>query len=624
MTTARLSSPLVAAILFAASATALPAQAARRATMSPDNREQTADQQVNQVLSRLTFGPRPGDVQKVRAMGVDRWIEQQLQPKQVDDRAAEMYLARFTTMASSASQLIQEFPRPQQAQQQIRRDSANMTPEERRRATAEVRQMQVQTQNALGEIQASRVARAMLTERQLDEMMVDFWLNHFSVFQGKGQIRYYLPDYERAIRAHSLGKFRDLLEVVAKSPAMLFYLDNAQSGANPGEPTTADVLRGPRVIRGGLGRTTRLPPIQQRRRPGLNENYARELLELHTLGVDGGYTQQDVINVARALTGWSVVPPNQQGAMAAMADRPGMAGGERLGGFVFRPETHDAGPKKVLGVGLAAGRGIEDGEQVLDIVARHPSTARFISTKLARRFVSDSPSVALVDRAAATFTRTNGDIREVVRTIITSPEFFSQAAYRSKVKTPFELVVSTLRALNAVPDPTPRVARMLVQLGQPIYGKETPNGYPDFADQWMNTGAILSRINFGFSVAAGQVPGASLDLWPVAQEMRAEPREKQVDAVIVSLLGGSVSPDTRAILITGRNPFLEANPGADTTDVLADTSSSGMMVAPPGAPARGRGRGRGLGAGRAGRAVELTGFAQVVGLALGSPEFQRR
>jgi uncharacterized protein (DUF1800 family) len=623
MTTARLSSVL-AAILLSASAT-LPAQAIRRATPSPDtNREQTADQQVNQVLSRLTFGARPGDVQKVRAMGVDRWIEEQLQPKRVDDRAAETYLARFTTMQSTAAELIQEFPRPQQAQQQIRRDSANMTPEELRRATAEARQMQAQTQNALSEIQASRVARALLTERQLEEVMVDFWLNHFSVFQGKGQIRYYLPDYERAIRAHSLGKFRDLVEAVAKSPAMLFYLDNAQSGANPGEPTYAEVLQGPRTLRGGLGRTRLPTPQQQRRRPGLNENYARELLELHTLGVDGGYTQQDVINVARALTGWSVVPPGQQGSMAMMTNRPGLAGGERPGGFVFRPETHDAGPKKVLGVSLASGRGIEDGEQVLDIVARHPSTARFISTKLARRFVTDTPSVALVDRAAATFTRTNGDIREVVRTIVTSPEFFSQAAYRSKVKTPFELMVSTLRALNAVPDPTPRAARMLVQLGQPIYGKETPNGYPDFADQWMNTGAILSRINFGFAVAAGQVPGASLDLWPVAKEMRDAPRDKQVDAVIASLLGGSVSPDTRAILITGRNPFLDANPGADTTDILADTSSSGMMVTPPGAPARGRGRGRGLGAGRAGRPVELTGFAQVVGLALGSPEFQRR
>lgn len=612
----------LATVAIAVCATATPAQSPRGAAMtSPDLREQTADQQVNQVLSRLTFGARPGEVQKVRQMGVDQWIELQLQPKRVDDRAAEGYLGRFQTMQMTAGQLLRDYPRPQALQQEIRRDSANMTPAERQQAMTELRQMQAQTQSALGEIQASRIARAVLTERQLDEVMVDFWLNHFSVFQGKAQIRYYLPDYERAIRAHSLGKFRDLLEAVAKSPAMLFYLDNAQSGANPGERTYADELQGPRVLRGGLGRT-RLPAPQQRRRQGLNENYARELLELHTLGVDGGYTQQDVIEVARALTGWSVVPPQQAASPAMSASRPGVIGGGAPGVFVFRPETHDAGPKKVLGVGMPAGRGIEDGEQVLDIVSRHPSTARFIATKLARRFVSDTPSVALVDRAAATFTRTGGDIREVVRTIVTSPEFFSQAAYRSKVKTPFELVASTLRALNAVPDPTPRTARMVAQLGQPIYGKETPNGYPDFADQWMNTGAILNRINFGVAAAGGQVPGVSLDLWPTAQQVRSAPREAQVDAVIATLLGGSVSPDTRAILITGRNPFLDANAAADTTDILAadpPATMGAMDARRPGA----RGRGRGLGP-AARRPVELTGFAQVVGLALGSPEFQRR
>ena len=417
-------------------------------------------------------------------------------------------------------------------------------------------------------------------------------------------MRYYLPDYDRAIRSHALGNFRDLLGAVAKSPAMLFYLDNAQSGVEPGRPTLAS---SPAV--GGRARAGRRPPAQMlpvgpRRRPGLNENYARELLELHTVGVDGGYTQQDVINVARALTGWSI-------------DNP------RTGGrFVFRPDIHDAGLKTILGVTLAPGRGIEDGEQTLDILARHPATARFIATKLARRFVADTPPASLVDRAAATFTRTEGDIREVVRTIVTSPEFFSQDAYRSKLKTPFELLTSTLRALNALPDPTPRTAQVVRQLGQPIFGKETPNGYPDVADAWLNTGSILNRINFGTMAISGQVPGIILDRWPPAQSLRSAPREQQVDAVIASLLGGAASPDTREILITGRNPFLEANPGAasDTTLAIVDDDPPEMVMGPGRGP-RGAMRPR---AGAGGRLQQPDALAQIVGLALGSPEFQRR
>jgi hypothetical protein len=473
--------------------------------------------------------------------------------------------------------------------------------------------MEYQRLNA--EIQTAVVARALLSERQLEEVMVAFWLNHFSVFANKGQVRYYLTDYDRAIRAHALGNFRQLLGAVAKSPAMLFYLDNVQSTVEPDRPTLA---QGPSLVRGrgrpipvGGGGVVvgRLPmPQPQQGRRGLNENYARELMELHTLGVDGGYTQDDVVNVARALTGWAVDVPR--------------AGGN----FMFRTAAHDAGSKTVLGVGLPRGRGIEDGEQVLDILARHPSTARFIATKLARRFVADTPPAGLVDRAAATFTRTNGDIREVVRTIVTSPEFFAQSAYRSKVKTPFELVTSALRALNAVPDLTPRTSRVVAQLGQPIFLKETPNGYPDMADAWLNTGSILNRINFGTMVVSGQVPGIELDRWPTARAVRDAPREQQVDAVIASLLGGAASPDTRAILLTGRNPFLEANPAGDSATAVIPDDPAGAMMGRAGRPLGPRpgAVGRGGGRGNAGRTIQLDPFAQIVGLALGSPEFQRR
>ena len=493
------------------------------------------------------------------------------------------------------------------------------------------------------ELVTSRVARAVMSERQLQEVMVDFWENHFNIFAAKGPTtRHFLVEFDRdVIRRHALGDFRQMLGAVAKSPAMLFYLDNWQSMADSGQPT----LRGRGMRDAGRGRGGRarrvieppasripLPPPANARRRGLNENYARELMELHTLGVDGGYTQQDVINVARALTGWGIRPPlpaavaadPQASQRARRAARLLGTGGEP-GTFVFRPEVHDAEEKVVLGKKLRAGRGIEDGEEVLDILARHPSTAKFIARKLAVRFVSDQPPQALVDRAAATFTRTNGNIREVVRTIVTSPEFFSSAAFRAKVKSPFEVVVSALRAMNAAPDATPRTAQIIARLGQPIFGRQTPDGWPETGGEWMNTGAILNRINFGMAVAANRVPGVRLDRWPAAAKLRDASRDAQVDGVIAALLGGYVSPDTRAILTSGDHPFLARAAADSSADPLREEpDSSGATMNDMSERPRQRGGMRGSGAGALGNVGELTGLAQVVGLALGSPEFQRR
>ena len=286
-------------------------------------------------------------------------------------------------------------------------------------------------------MQSAKLARAVVSERQLDEVMVDFWENHFSVYSGKGQTRLFLASYDRdVIRPHALGRFRDLLEAVAKSPAMLFFLDNWESAADSLHPTLAAARQPARGRFAGIRRPAigRFPPrpagaAAPKRARGLNENYARELMELHTLGVDGGYSQKDVIEVARALTGWTMNP--------------------RDGEFVFRPEMHDAGQKVVLGRTLAAGRGIEDGEDVLDIVARHPSTARFITRKLVRHFVSDSAPPALVDQCASVFTKTDGNIRETLRCIVTSPAFFSRSASRPTVKSTFEVVASAMRVMNA-------------------------------------------------------------------------------------------------------------------------------------------------------------------------------
>lgn len=543
------------------------------------SREQTADEQVNHVLNRLTFGARPGDAEAVRAMGVDRWIDLQLHPHRIDDSKSDTYFAALESYNTGPQELQRKYPPPNQLLQRLQAKGAKLSAAD----SMELRQATAGPRMVLTEAQSGRLDRALLSERQLQEVMTDFWLNHFSVYAQKGPPeRYQLAQYESwVIRPNALGKFRVLLEAVARSPAMLFYLDNWESQADSNRPRLAPV---PGAGRGGAGRNIRgglLTPQQQqmlaRRRGGLNENYGRELLELHTLGVDAGYTQQDVINVARAFTGWTFPRPQQGG-----------------GEFGFNPQMHDAGTKIVLGHKLAPGRGVEDGEDVLDIVSRHPSTARYIAFKLARRFVSDTPPAELVERAARTFRRTDGDIREVVRTIVTSPEFFSHAAYRSKVKSPLEVVVSTLRALGAPPDGTSRTAQAVAALGEPLYGHQAPNGWPETGDQWLNTGAILSRINFGVAVAAGRIPGVSPTNWRGAESLRDAPIERQVDGVVDALLGGGVSPDTRAILITGQNPFLASVAALDSTTAMARPKQ------------------------------QVRGLALIVGLAIGSPEFQRR
>ncbi len=564
------------------------AGAQSRAPTAPvATREQTADQQVVHVLNRLAFGPRPGDTERVRAMGIDRWIAQQLEPAQLSDPVADAFVQQFVALSAPIETLFTRYPPPQltAARQRLRR-GATLTSADSARLQRELLDARRATVQMFGEFQAAYVGRAISSERQLELVLTDFWLNHFSVYAAKGPYgRHYAMAYERdAVRPHVLGRFRDLLGTVAQSPAMLAYLDNALSRADSGQPTLVGTRQGRR-------------PVPRAPR-GLNENFARELLELHTLGVDGGYSQQDVIEVARAFTGWTLRPPQ--------------AGG----GFIFRPELHDAGEKVVLGVRIPAGRGIEDGELVLDILARHPATARFVARKLAIRFVSDAPPDDLVDRAASAYLTTDGDLRAVVRTIVTSPEFFSAEAWRAKVKSPFEVVVSAARALGAHPDPTPRTAALVAALGQPLFGHQAPNGWPELADAWINTGSILGRINFGLAVAGGALPGLSTRGWPGMDSLAGASRDMQVDALVRSLLGGDVSPDTRAVLLSGHNPLL----GAAEPDVAAPQPDD--MADRPGMRRTNRQMRPARGA--FGRIPVLEGFPQMIGLALGSPEFQRR
>jgi uncharacterized protein (DUF1800 family) len=479
------------------------------------------DKTILHVLNRIGYGARAGDVDRVRQIGLAAYIDQQLHPEHMADTEMTARLAGFDTLTKSSRDLADEYFMPAlEARKEVKKDAANdpaMMPkpdaptDAKPVRTPEQMEAARKSREVITELTSQKILRAAYSERQLEEVMTDFWFNHFNVFAGKGATQQYLTEYERdVIRPHVFGKFRDLLGATAESPAMLFYLDNWQSA----DPDADDMRAQARPGAGFFGRPgrnarigARLPmptpprpaqnPNAQRQKRGLNENYGRELMELHTLGVDGGYTQQDVINVARAFTGWTIVGPRQGGS------------------FRFEPRIHDSREKIVLGQKIKAGGGQSDGEKVLDILASHPSTATFISTKLVRRFVSDTPPPALVDRAAARFRETGGDIREVVRTILTSPEFFSAEAYRAKVKSPFEFVVSAVRATGTEVRDAQLLTQAVRQLGMPLYMCQPPTGYPDKAEAWVNTGALLNRMNFALQLVGGRMRGIEAGTSPV-------------------------------------------------------------------------------------------------------------
>jgi uncharacterized protein (DUF1800 family) len=582
------------------------------------------------TLDRVTFGPRPGDVQAVAAYGVDKWIELELHPDKIDDTSMQVRLASYRTLQMSTRDMLLEFPPEQiakavidgkipmprepyrhavytaaiarvqlkQAQkqnvanagtaptvptpkdtdrvpiggadtskllpvdkpqrQQDRRDAHSLVddlvelppdarmqrimglavdqqrdltqglPYPKREALfAGLSPEQRETVQALNnpvavvnnEAQSAKLLRAVYSDRQLEEVLTDFWFNHFNIFINKGADRYLVTAFERdVIRPHVLGKFKDLLIATAKSPAMLFYLDNWQSEgpssdaaigrpehaqshsmARPrpswaGGPFGRPVVYGqPRPQAPQSQRPQQNVPAQVKRRNGLNENYGRELMELQTLGVNGGYTQQDVTEVARVFTGWTLAEPRE--------------GGD----FVFRQRLHEPGDKIVLGHTIKEG-GEKEGMQVLELLASQPATARFISTELAQRFISDSPPQSLVDAMSKAYLKTDGDLREVMRTMFRSREFWAPEAYRARVKTPLEFVASSLRAMSVeITDPQPLLGT-LNKMGMPLYGMQPPTGYSTKADVWVNSSALLDRMNFGIALATNNIPGTTFDL----------------------------------------------------------------------------------------------------------------
>ncbi len=514
------------------------------------------------ALNRVAYGPRPGDIDRVRAMGLAAYIDQQLHPETIPDPAVDSALAAFPTLTMSEEQLAEKYYRPLEAmrrdQQQKQAKAAAKTAKAGDVAAAagdpqaqlppEMRAMRQDAASVLQNLMQARIIRAVDSERQLNEVLVDFWFNHFNVYAQKGVVNEYLNTYERdAIRPYVLGHFRDMLGAVAHSPAMLFYLDNFQSadpqmgrrGANQQVEQIERRLNNPRARVTPEQREqamARLEQVKKNMPRGLNENYARELMELHTLGVDGGYTQKDVQEVARVFTGWTIDQPR---------------GGGR---FIFRPAMHDPGNKVVLGQTIAGHEGVDgmrEGERVLDILAMHPSTAKHIAFELAQRFVSDTPPPTLVDRAANVYLATNGDLREVTRAILTSPEFFSVDAYRANVKTPLEFAISAARATGAkILVAAPIVQALRTSLGMPLYGCQPPTGYKTTADAWVNTGALLARMNFALQLVGNQQRAIRVDVPSLAPDTSEATRTRLVG----QMLAGQISSSTSATLAKAPNP----------------------------------------------------------------------
>jgi uncharacterized protein (DUF1800 family) len=610
----------------------------------------TEDEAIVHVLNRLGYGPRPGDVQRIKDLGLAKWIDRQLRPESISDAALDSRLARFPTLRMSSEALLEKFPRPQVAAQregispqeyrkeqqeklQAARQAADARQDQIGRANADSQQgenaqqsgnnvspqsaspqsmapdelaeillpgakdlrnqngpgnppgnpmmnyEQMQTpQRVIAELAMAKMDRAVYSEKQLYEQMVDFWFNHFNVFAGKGADRWLLTSYERdTIRPHAMGKFRDLLEATAKSPAMLFYLDNWQSV----DPKAWARLQREQAIRqayrarlgGPFGPPRPFPPPAnpnqaKRQERGLNENYGRELMELHTLGVDGGYSQQDVIEVARCFTGWTIRQP------------------QRDPQFWFNERLHDPNPKMLLGHKINAG-GMRDGEEVLDLLARDRHTAHHLSVELARHFVSDNPPEALVERMTQTYESTDGDIRAVLHTMIYSPEFWSRDAYRAKIKTPFELVASAARAVGAESDVPLALVQWTGRIGEPLYQCQPPTGYSDKADAWVSTGALLNRLNYSLALAGNRLPGVRTDVRELLGGGASGQPGAVLDQAIAVLLSGEASPQTRETLAKQMNDprVLQASLDDPITQV-----NEGMIA----------------------------------GLVLGAPEFQRR
>lgn len=548
------------------------------------------------LLSRLTFGPQRREVDFLVYSGLESWLDAQLQgdlpEKELDER-----LKAYPSLAMSDRDIALHYLEGNQmrdravAEGGFKKLAEPATPEVTKAYNESVnkwcKEHGIHPMNDLrNDLLAQKLVRSVYARNQLNEVLTDFWFNHFNTSYNTGA-RPYVLSYERdAIRPNALGHFETLLMATAKHPAMLAYLNNAQSVANPDVPTTLELREN--------------KPNKGRRagKNGLNENYGREVMELHTLGVDGGYAQKDVTEVARALTGWTIMP--MSGNNRQKLEEHKVPGAIIEGDFLFRAEAHDAGPKTILGRKFPQGGGLEEGEAVLEMLAAHPSTAHFVCKELAVRFVSDTPPESLVKRMADTFQRTGGDTREVMRTLVQSPEFWAPAARTAKIKSPFELVVSSLRALDAELQPDNGLYGWIERMGQPIYTYAAPTGFPDSADAWVNSGTLTHRMNYSLTLTGGRIKGVKVDLMPL-QGLVPSPAERELERVGRLLMPGRDLTRTLEELRPLVNDPELARKVAEASNKNAMDTKKKTPPPPKAAP-----------------------FNQVVGVLIGSPEFQRR
>ncbi|MGI8408741.1 MAG: DUF1800 domain-containing protein [Pyrinomonadaceae bacterium] len=634
----------------------------------------TEDQKILHVLNRLGFGARPGDVEKVKAFGLQKYIDQQINGIAINDATAENKVKNIEIFNMTTAEVFAKYPNPGALLRRLEgrnRNSAapvqmnsekmpeqagqnGMTQDERRERQQKLqklyREYDLKPANQLvPQIAANRVLRAVYSERQLQEVMVDFWQNHFNVFSGKNAVRWYIPSYERdVLRKNALGNFKDLVVGTAQHPAMLFFLDNFESvspnaqtaGNGRGNNLRNRLQNGtltPRMrerIKQRQGLTDQqldqrikqmgsAPANQQRRKRGINENYARELMELHTLGVDGGYTQKDIVEVAKSFTGWTIADPrgyrraaasaiqgNEDQRIARLQRQAGIPDDIESGEFYFNERWHDKDAKTVLGQKVDEG-GIKDGLKVIDILVKHPSTAKFMARKLAVKFVSDNPSEAFVGRIANSFHKSGGDIKTTLQALFSDKEFFAPENYRAKIKTPFELAISSIRTLNADTNAGGGLLTMLNKLGEVPYGYQAPTGYPDSAEDWVNTGALLERLNFAVAIASNRIPGTVVNL----KAFEGTGKSQVLDRAIREILGGEISAGTKATLLKQiEQPLPEVKAGGETEDAAVE------MQAMAGQGQRGR-------MNRQARLLPPSGNPEVfkvVSFVLGTPEFQRQ
>lgn len=570
----------------------------------------TKEQAAAHLLSRFTYGPHPGETDHIVQMGLENWFEEQLDGNLPDEYLAKR-LADYPALQLSNAEIVVKYPKNGQLIRMavhdgfISKDSIASAGKKayREEVAAYMKEKGYLPQKELfRQLINQKILRAAYSRNQLREVLTDFWYNHFNVSLTKNQCAPFIPAYERdVIRPHVTGRFGDLLLSTAQSPAMLYYLDNFSSASPLDRQADIRHFRKPKNNVNALEKIAKA-----RKNRGLNENYAREIMELHTLGVDGGYTQQDVTEAARILTGWTVVPMGTSRDTAKGTEKRYTRDIQsvRKGDFLFTPKRHDTGEKMVLGQKFAAGGGYEEGVALLGMLAGHPSTARLICKKLAIRFVSDAPPQTLIDQMVNTFETRNGNIAAVLTTMVYAPEFWQKDILREKTKSPFELVISSIRGLDAHIQTPDQLYTWISRMGQDIYHYQAPTGFPDNARYWINTGALLNRMNFGLAVSGGRIPGIHVDLARINQYREPESTAAAMHTYGSLIMPGrDLSPTFLRLTPMLTAPDLERKVGkaAMQTDTSITGSRQSQMLTPAG-----------------------NMLAQVVGILIGSPEFQRR